>query len=233
MGAALVACPAGAATLTYTSQSRTVSATANVDTLDSHSLSAPSFGPFDASVSASAFSAITTRTNSASSEQHSRLYPQSVGMTGSVSAVDNVPNGFSGSASSSSSLSTAFTLDASSPYTFDLTTAITAPPADTSYQYMLTGPSGTVFTGSGQFVTPITPLSGTLFAGNYTLNLQFVANVGTPGVFTSAGTYNAVLGVPEPTTAAFAGVIGLALRRRRRTGEWTLIHVPRAIRSRT
>ena len=219
-GASLLclASQASAASLTYTAQTRTISASASdVGASDGQTDSAPDFNLFDAAVSASAGA------SGASASQRSELLPLGVTMTGRVSGFDGQPgNAGSGSGLGSSTLMATFSLDEPAPYTFNLD--ITQPgntfgPAG-GYSTSLTGPGGTVFSaslpggGGGTFDS-----AGLLQSGSYVLSVRF--SNGGQGTGTSGGRndYSAVLAIPEPATATLAGlglVLAAARRRRRR-----------------
>lgn len=224
---------ASAAQLTYTAQARTVRSYASsglgIDTNSPqyHIQSAADTGPFDAAVSSQlVYDAFSTNQGAAS--QRSVLMPTYAQAYGSVSGVDAISFGGTGTGQGESHFVVSFTLDQSSGYDFDLNVVGTfgknrgpTPVPDISFGYSasLVGPGGTVFDTGKLSVAAHPTFTGQLAGGDYTLSVH-VEN-GSTGYATGSGaaTYNAFFIVPEPASVGICGIAAALLgRRRRRAG---------------
>jgi len=187
------------ASIVYTSQNRFVTARAEAalgTVVDTHTITAPDFGPFDASVSAEAIDPIFMVSGFGRASQHSTLDPLGFEVNGDWSG-GRTGQGASGGGTSSFSI--AFTLAEPLDYTFTVS-------AIPGLFYMFTGPDGFTLTELGTF-------TGVLQPGEYFVSAAVSGSAGFPP--SGGGFAMELIVVPGPG-GVILPVLGLAGLRRRR-----------------
>lgn len=203
LGAAAVTGAAHASPILYTSQTRTVEASATIGaTTDSDSDTAIDFGPFPATV----FAEVNVGNDEAfaSASTASSLDPMALSASGSVNAVRF---GSPASAFARSFFEIEFTLETGD--LFDLAVGAT------NSTWSITGPGGTLYQ-TGEEDLDLTNLF--LPAGDYIFSFETIAEVDSAeGTLVSTGSWSVVLVlVPAPGIPTIAGMAALVAMRRRR-----------------
>ncbi len=203
LGVAALSGAAHASPIIYTSQTRSVEATATVGAVtDSDSDSAVDFAPFPSGVFAQV--ALAGDTAMASASTSSSLDSMALSASGNANAS---LQGDPASASSRSSFLIEFTLDSGN--IFDLAVGAT------NSTWSITGPSGILYQTGDEDLELFALF---LEAGDYIFNFESTAEVDSSGGLpVASGSWSVVLVlVPAPGFPMIAGMAALAATRRRR-----------------
>ncbi|MFM9957090.1 MAG: hypothetical protein ACKVZJ_03375 [Phycisphaerales bacterium] len=215
----------------YTSQARSIQTQGGFVPPTSYTTTATDFGPFVAARTDFFSNGENEFMNRGQAAQNSTLGADYIRITGSVSGTDNYGSGGSGEGFGTSRFDVSFTLGQETPYAFFGThTSGTrfAGGGISDWTIRLSRNGGPVlfertvallFQGApDQNPGPFTR-SGSLSAGTYRLQADFIEGYAGPGTGTVSGAFDLTLHLPTPgTTVAGLTCLAMGLRRRRSGG---------------
>lgn len=224
---AVVCVSSASASVTFTSATRTISATASNSPLggaaDTTTDSVSGFGAYDNSVQRQlqTINEPLGTLQEATAEQHSFIGTDALTFSGRVFGVDHAVSSGSGNSEGRSQLVLNFTTDASTPWTSSFSN-VNDPfsTGNLSSAVLVIRNAANVNVAVLNGLTGLSsPQSGILPAGSYTLTLDIGAGHGSTGTGSRGINYNWSFSVPAPANGALLACAGVvAVRRRRNAG---------------
>jgi len=203
----------------YLSQQRSITANGarNNITEGAGLLSASGFGTFNQTLT----HIFSQGAGTATASQLSMLGPETIRMDGFASVTANPAMASSFFGESYSRFAATFRLDAATPFQVEHSHSSGGAPGQRIASAQLVGPTGSVFdwfvNSNAADSWPISPFSGFLPAGDYTLSIQSYAfrNPATGGFGTTTATVAVVVTIPAPQTLGVLAWCGVAVGRMR------------------